>query len=111
MKAMREMAVLILIWFLFCFFCFCLAGCSHKTPVDNAFHEVHQSIVAIKDSLPVECQTDVVMAKINEVETKRQTAESVCNAKIKDTQVKYERALWALIVIILTFFAKFFIKK
>lgn len=98
---------------LFCCFLIglCLSGCSRKTPVENAFHEVETSIVAIKESLPPECQTVEVMAKINEVEWKRQTAESVCQAKIKDTQNKYERVLWVLGFIILTLFAKIFTKK
>lgn len=97
------------------FFCFLiglfLSGCSRKTPVENAFHEVETSIVAVKENLPPECQTKEVLAKIDEVEWKRQTAESVCQAKIKDTQNKYERVLWVLGFIILALFAKIFIKK
>lgn len=108
---MKSIAGLLLLWLVFCFLCFSLTGCSRKTPVDNAFQEVQTSIVAIKDTLPPECQTTEVMAKINEVEWKRQTAESVCQAKIKDTQNKYERVLWVLGFIILAFFAKIFIKK
>ena len=101
----------IIIALLFCFFISMLAGCSRKTPVENAFHEVETSIVAVKENLPPECQTKEVLAKIDEVEWKRQTAESVCDAKIKDTQNKYERVLWVLGFIILTLFAKNFIKK
>ncbi len=108
---MKTIAGLLILWLVFCFLCFSLTGCARKTPVDNAFHEVQTSIVAIKESLPSECQTAEVMAKINEVEWKRQTAESVCDAKIKDTQNKYERVLWVLGFIILTLFAKNFIKK
>lgn len=101
----------VIIALLFCFYMSMLAGCSRKTPVENAFHEVETSIVAVKDNLPPECQTKEVLAKINEVEWKRQTAESVCQAKIKDTQVKYERVLWLLFFIILAFFVKNFVKK
>ena len=42
---------------------------------------------------------------------KREMAEQICQAKIKDTQAKYERVLWVLGFIILAFFAKIFIKK
>lgn len=108
---MKTIAGLLVLWLVFCFLCFSLTGCSRKTPVDNAFQEVQTSIVAIKDSLPPECQTAEVIAKIDEVEWKRQTAESVCQAKIKDTQNKYERVLWVLGFIILAFLAKNFIKK
>ena len=103
---MKSIAGLLLLWLLFCFCIFGLTGCSRKTPVENAFHEVETSIVAVKENLPPECQT-----KIDEVEWKRQTAESVCQAKIKDTQTKYERVLWVLGFIILALFAKNFIKK
>lgn len=108
---MKSVTGLLLLWLLFCFCIFGLTGCSRKTPVDNAFHEVETSIVAVKENLPPECQTKEVLAKIDEVEWKRQTAESVCQAKIKDTQYKYERILWVLGFIILALFAKNFIKK
>lgn len=101
----------IILALLFCFFVSMLAGCSRKTPVENAFHEVETSIVAVKQNLPPECQTKEVLAKIDEIEWKRQTAEQVCQAKIKDTQVKYERVLWVLFFIILAFFVKNFVKK
>ena len=108
---MRVVAGLFLLWLVFCFLFFSLTGCSRKTPVENAFHEVETSIVAVKENLPPECQTKEVLAKIDEVEWKRQTAESVCQAKIKDTQNKYERVLWVLGFIIFILFAKIFTKK
>ena len=95
----------------FCFLCLFLVGCSRKTPVENAFQEVQTSIVSIKDTLSPECQTVEVLKKIDEVEWKRHTAESICQAKIKDTETKYERVLWVLGFIILAFFVKIFIKK
>ena len=108
---MKSIAGLLLLWLLFCFCALGLTGCSRKTPVDNAFHEVETSIVAVKENLPPECQTKEVLATIDEVEWKRQTAESVCQAKIKDTQNKYERVLLVLGFIISVLFAKNFIKK
>lgn len=108
---MRVIAGFFLLWLVFCFLCFSLTGCSRKTPVENAFHEVETSIVAVKENLPPECQTKEVLTKIDEVEWKRKTAESVCDAKIKDTQNKYERVLWVLSFIILALFAKNFTKK
>lgn len=108
---MKSIAGLLLLWLLFCFCIFGLTGCSRKTPVENAFHEVETSIVAVKENLPPECQTKEVLTKIDEVEWKRQTAESVCQAKIKDTQNKYERVLWAWLFMFFAFIARFFAKK
>lgn len=88
-----------------------LSGCWHKSPVDHSFVEVQQAVVAVKESLPAECKTENVMAKIEEVETKRQVAQSVCEEKIKSIEIKYERALFALIFIISVFFLRFLIKK
>lgn len=96
---------------LFCFFISMLAGCSRKTPVENAFHNVETSIVAVKEKLPPECQTKEVLAKIDEIEWKSQMAEQVCQAKIKDTETKYERVLWVLVFIGLAVFCKNLIKK
>lgn len=95
------------ILFLLC----CLTGCSRKTPVETAFNEVETSVVEIKDALPKECKTDIVTTKIKAVEQKIQIAEQVCDAKIKDTQIKYERVLWVLGLIIFGFLVKIFIKK
>lgn len=112
---MRKMFDYIFSVIVLLFFCFLiglfLSGCSRKTPVENAFHEVETSIVAVKENLPPECQTKEVLAKIDEIEWKRQTAEQVCQAKIKDTETKYERVLWVLVFIGLAFFCKNFIKK
>ena len=91
--------------------CFFLCCCSRKTPVEDAFNNVQTSIVSIKDSLPEECKTEEVLKKFDELDWKREMAEQICQAKIKDTQAKYERVLWVLGFIILAFFAKNFIKK
>ena len=88
-----------------------LSGCWHKSPVEHSFGEVQQAVAAVKESLPTECKTENVMAKIEEVETKRQVAQSVCEEKIKSIEIKYERALFALVFIISIFFLRFFIKK
>lgn len=88
-----------------------LCGCNKKTPVQTAFNEVQQSIVAVKDSLPAECQTEVVMTKLDAIETKRQIAENACETQINNIQTKYERVLWVLFAVFLVFFVKFFIKR
>ena len=100
------------IWIFIIFvFCILLSGCSRKTPVDNAFTDVQQSIVGIKDTLPKECQTPDVLQKIEKVELRAQIAENTCNTEIKSIQVKYERVLWLLGLGIFVFFIRFFVKK
>lgn len=111
MKDLKGTLCIILAYFIIMMFVFCLSGCAKKTPVETAFDDVQTSIVNIKENLPEECQTVFVLEKIEKIESKIQVAQSVCEAKIKDTQVKYERSLWVLGIIILVFFAKIFIKK
>jgi len=89
----------------------CLGGCSRKTAVEHSFNDVQQAVDAVKETLPQECKTDVVLAKIGEIETKKQVAQSICKEKIKSVQIKYERSLFALILIISVFFLRFFIKR
>lgn len=88
-----------------------LTGCSHKTPVEKAFDDVHISIEEIKTSLPEECKTDVVIHKIEEIEWRTDSAQKVCQAKINDIKAGYERALWLLFFIFSVFLLKNFIKK
>ena len=102
---------IVVVLFICFFISVMLVGCSRKTPVENAFHDVETSIVGLKETLPIECQTKEVLTKIDEIEWKRHTAEQVCQAKIKDTEVKYERVLWVLVFIGLAFFCKNLIKK
>lgn len=107
---MKTFMQLVIIAFFAVFVCSCLTGCARKTPVEQSFEEVQQAVVVVKESLPVECQTETVMAKFNDIETKRQVAQSVCEEKIKSIEIKYERALFALILIISVFFLRFFVK-
>lgn len=96
---------------LFALTAFVLCGCMRKTPVEEAFDSIGQSVVSLEQSLPKECKTDVVMAKISELEAKNTTAQATCETKIQDYKIKYERVLGVLIFVILAFLAKFFIKK
>lgn len=91
--------------------CTMLTACNRKTPVENAFDNVGQAVIDVQASLPKECQTEIVLAKINDVESKRQVAQSLCAEKIKEAQNKYERTLFALIGLIFLLFLRFFIKK
>lgn len=88
-----------------------LSGCTQKTPVEQAFDSIGQSVATLEKTLPKECKTDSVMAKIAELQTENAKAQATCETKIQDYKIKYERVLTLLIIIILAYFAKFFIKK
>lgn len=92
-------------------FALLLSGCSRKTPVEQAFDSIGQSVATLEDSLPAECKTDKVLAKISELKADNVKAQATCETKIQDYKIKYERLLTLFFIIILAFFAKFFIKK
>ena len=110
MRILVEVGKIITLWMVIAFCLLALFGCSKSTPVDSAFNSVHESIVAVKDSLPEECKTDAILRKIDNIENKSVVAESVCNSKIKEVQTRFERTLGALIIMILLFLGKFFLK-
>lgn len=111
MKLFKDIGALIILWFVLCVTALSLAGCSRKTPVDDAFNEVNTSIVALKEELPPQCKTDIVLKRIEKLESDNRFAEQACKSKIKDTQMKYERVLWVLGFLLLGIFVKIFIKK
>ena len=112
MSKTMEIIYGVLIWgFVITVVCLMLSSCTRKTPVEHAFDGVQQAIVQAKDTLPDECKTEQVLAKFEDLESKRIVAENICEAKIKDVQVKYERTLWIIFLVVLAFFAKNFIKK
>ena len=108
---MKSIIVTFSVWpILVCMFLF-LTGCTRKTPVETAFQDAHNSLTEIKQTLSSECQTVSVLGKIEKAEIKTQIAEQVCQAKIKDMQIKYERLLWACLFVFFVLLAKIFIKK
>lgn len=88
-----------------------LSGCAQKTPVEQAFDSVGQSVATLEKTLPAECKTDAVMSKIAKLETETAKAQATCETKIQEYKIKYERVLGVLIFVILAFLAKIFIKK
>ena len=102
---------ILIVWLMLCFYLFSLAGCAKKTPVEETFAGVQDSIVQLKEDLPPECQTDAVLKKLEEIELKRQMAERVCQVKIKDAEAQYDRLWLGILLVVLVFVAKIFIKK
>lgn len=111
MRTMTDVIFAVVAGFILGCVLLCLGACSRKTPVENAFNGVEQSVVTLEKTLPVECQTDAVLTKIADLRAENVKAQMVCETKIQDYKIKYERVLAILCVIILGFFAKFYIKR
>lgn len=111
MKIIQDIGALIILWLILCCVVLSLTGCSRKTPVDDAFQDVNTSIVTLKDELPPECKTDLILKNIEKLELNNQFAEQVCKSKIKDLESKNERLWWIIIFAIFAFAVRFFIKK
>lgn len=88
-----------------------LLGCSRKTPVEQAFDGVEQSVVELEKALPVECRSDAVLAKIESLRAENAQAQVTCATQIQNYKIKYERLIALFGVVILAYFAKFLIKK
>ena len=101
----------IIIVFFVLFACLCISGCTRKTSVGHAFDNVQHEVVSMKDILPEECKTVEILEKFDKIDAKMQVAQSVCEEKIKSIQIKYERALFGLFLLISLLFLKFFIKR
>lgn len=88
-----------------------LTGCSKKTPVEQAFQGVGESITAIEHALPAECRTKDINTKISAVREESNKAQIACETKIKEYKTKYDMAKNALFGLILLIFGIFFIKS
>ena len=60
MQTIRTISKLVLIGTILLLI-LCLMGCTkHTDPIDNIANTAHQQIVAIRESLPAECQTKAI---------------------------------------------------
>lgn len=100
-------AILILIG-LFCVMS--LAGCG-KTPVETVAESIEEQIMSLEKTLPKECKTEAVVAQIESLRAENKVAQAVCETEINNIQLRYNRILTILLVVLGVFFAKFFIKK
>lgn len=90
---------------------FSLAGCSRKTPVEQAFQGVDESITAIDHALAPECRTEDVMRAIDAVRHETMTARVTCETKIERYKSRYHLVLSAFSGLVLLIAAYFFVKK
>lgn len=88
-----------------------LAGCSRKTPVEQAFQGVNDSVNVIEHSLPAECHTEEVGMKLSVVKHQISQAQVACETKIEEYKTKYNMTKNALFGIIFLILGVFFIKS
>lgn len=88
-----------------------LTGCSRKTPVEQAFQGVGESITAIEHTLPAECRTEDVERQLAMIREKTTSAQVACETKIQEYKTKYNVAKNALFGIIFLILGVFFIKS
>ena len=100
-------AILVLIG-LFCVMS--LTGCA-KTPVETVAESIEEQITSLENTLPKECKNEAVVAQIESLRAENKVAQAVCETEINNIQLKYERVLTILLVVLGVFFAKFYIKK
>lgn len=90
---------------------FSLAGCSRKTPVEQAFQGVDDKITAVEHALTAECRTEEVEQKIDAVRHETMTARVTCETKIERYKSRYHLVLSAFSGLVLLIVAYFFVKK
>lgn len=100
-------AILVLIG-LFCIMS--LTGCA-KTPVETIAESIEEQITSLEKTLPKECKTEAVVSQIESLRAENKVAQAVCETEINNIQLRYNRILTILLVILGLFFAKFYIKK
>lgn len=88
-----------------------LAGCSRKTPVEQAFQGVGESITAIEHTLSAECRTEDVERQLAMIREKTTSAQVACETKIQEYKTKYNVAKNAFFGLFFMILAIFFHKK
>ena len=83
---------------------FCLMGCAkHTDPIENIANTAHQQIVAIRESLPPECQTKAIDEQLKAHDGTVDSIVQMCDeqkAKIEAEKVRWKWAFMALALII-----------
>ena len=101
-KAILIGTILVLILF--------LAGCvKQPDPVDTATNAAHQQIVAIKESLPKECQIKAIEEQLKAHDATVETIKTNCDiqkAQITSEKLRWKWSFFALAMIIAAYIAR-----
>lgn len=80
-----------------------LTGCVREVdPVDTAANAAHQQIVAIKESLPKECQTKAIDNQLKAHDETLNTIVNTCNiqkAEIQSDKIKWKTGFFGLLLV------------
>lgn len=110
----HKISKLILAWIIILFFICCMCGCAKNTdPVDNLTESAHQQIVAIRESLPKECQTKAIDEQLKAHDLTVESIKSNCDTQkqiLKEEKLRWKYSFLALSTIILVYVAKKLLK-
>ncbi|MBR2250935.1 MAG: hypothetical protein IJ881_00630 [Neisseriaceae bacterium] len=77
------------------------AGCASKSATDSISESVAQQIVALKESLPVECQTKAIYSQIDAIESGKNSIVQSCKADIAKVEAQRDKWMVAFFAIVL----------
>lgn len=69
-------------------------GCASKSATDSISESVSQQIVALKESLPPECQTKAIYSQIEAIESGKDSMLQSCKSDV--AKVEAQRDKWML---------------
>lgn len=87
------------------------AGCASKSATDSISESVTQQIVALKESLPPECQTKVIYSQISAIESGKNSMAQSCKADIAKVEAQRDKwmvAFFAIVAVLCGFAVKKF---
>lgn len=87
------------------------AGCASKSATDSISKSVAQQIVALKESLPVECQTKAIYSQIDAIESGKNSIVQSCKADIAKVEAQRDKwmvAFFAIVAVLCGFVVKKF---
>lgn len=91
---------------------FLLAGCAKENPTQAIIDNANTALAEIKETLPPECQTKEVFAKIDKVHAIIKTAPETCELMVDKVRVQRDRYAIAFFVMLtvgmLSLFRRFY---
>lgn len=87
------------------------AGCASKSATDSISESVTQQIVALKESLPPECQTKAIYSQISAIESGKDSMVQSCKADIAKVEAQRDKwmvAFFAIVAVLCGFAVKKF---
>lgn len=113
-KKIYTISKYVLMWTIIVLLICIMTGCARKPdPVETAANAAHQQIVAIKESLPKECQTKAIDEQLKAHDTTIETIKANCDLdrqRISNEKMRWKWSFFALAFIVLAHIAKKILK-